>query len=79
MKATHKNLTNSDYTTKSGLASLNRIRGFLRLNTTLGYQTERLNSSIMEFIQTKENEVLKIETEIRRNQGRTYASIVPPK
>ena len=79
MKATHKNLTNRDYTTKSVPASLNRIRGFLRLNTTLGYQTERLNSSIMEFSQTKENEVLKIETEIRRNQGRTYASIVPPK
>jgi hypothetical protein len=79
MKTTHKNLTISDYTAKSSHVSLKRIKGFLRLNTTLNYPTEGFKSSIKGFSETKENEALRTEAEIRRNQSRIYESIIPPK
>ena len=79
MKATHKNLTRSDCTTKSGHVSLERIRGFLRINSALNYPKEDFTSSNIGFCENRENEVLRAEVETRRNQARTYAGIVPPK
>ena len=79
MKATHKNLTRSDYTTKSGHVSLERIKGFLRINSALSYPKEDFISSNIGFCESRENEALRAEVEMKRNQARTYAGIVPPK
>jgi hypothetical protein len=79
MKATHKNLTNGDCATKSVHDSLERVRSFLRLNRTLNYPAEGFKSSITWYRENKENEALRTEVEMKRNQARIYASVVPPK
>jgi hypothetical protein len=79
MKTANKKLANSDYATKSGHVSLERIKGFLRLSVTLNHTDEGLKSSIIGFVETKESEALRTEVELMRSKARTYAGIVPPK
>ena len=79
MKATQKNLPRKDLANKLGHASLERIKGFLRIGSTLNQQSEGFKTSITGYSQSKENDALRIELEIKRNQALTYASILPPK
>jgi hypothetical protein len=79
MKTTHKNLTTTDYATKSSHLLLERIRNILKLNSVLNYPAEGFKSSIIVLSETKENQILRNEAEIRRNQTRVYAGIAPPK
>jgi hypothetical protein len=82
MKSAHKNLTSSGRLHKLGHVSNERIRSVLRLkklNGTLNHTAVVFNSSIIGSNETKENEVLMLELELKRNQARTYAGVVPPR
>ena len=57
---------------------LERIRNTFSLHT-LGSKINAFNSTITEQAQSKENNALSIEAEIRQNQARSYASIIPPR
>jgi hypothetical protein len=80
MKTTNKNTThNNCKTAKSGYTPPERVRNFFRLNNTLNPQTECTKSTTTGNWPSKEIEILRIEAERKQNQGRTYASITPPR
>jgi hypothetical protein len=80
MKTTNKNTThNNSKTTKSGYTPPERVRNFFRLKNTLTPKTVSIKSTITGYRPSKEIEMLRIEAEIKQNQGRTYASIIPPR
>jgi len=64
----------SGLTDKLGNSPLKKIRNFLKLNGPVTIQADLFTSST-EFIQTREIEANQVEMELRKSQGRTYASV----
>jgi hypothetical protein len=77
---THHRKNNSNVRTLNSVQNpFERITGFFRLNNFLTFKAKTFNYLLQESSLTKEEEMLKIEAEIKRNQARNYANIVPPK